>query len=60
MIQTLTTMKFSKTTMPPFTQLQLFSLGLKSIKANFNIFPAQHRPQILISLNLSDQFWRLE
>jgi hypothetical protein len=26
----------------PFTQLELFSRGLKSMKVNFSIFPAQH------------------
>jgi hypothetical protein len=36
----------SKTTVPPFTQLELFSHGLKSMKANFNIFPGQHNHQI--------------
>jgi hypothetical protein len=35
MIQT-----FSKMVMPPFTQLELFSPGLKSMKMNFNIFMA--------------------
>jgi hypothetical protein len=48
MIQTLfrTTMQFSKTTKPPFTQLELFSHGLESMKVNFNIFPGQHNHQI--------------
>jgi hypothetical protein len=32
-------MWFSKMTMPPFTQLELFSLGLKSMKVNFSVFP---------------------
>jgi hypothetical protein len=41
MIQTLFSMQFSKTTMPPFTQLELFSHGLKSMMMNFNIFPGQ-------------------
>jgi hypothetical protein len=31
---------------PPFTQLELFSHGLKSMKVNFNIFPGQHNHQI--------------
>jgi hypothetical protein len=31
-----TSMHFSKMTMPPFTQLELFSHGLKSVKVNFN------------------------
>jgi hypothetical protein len=48
MMQTLfgTTMLFSKMTMPPFTQLELLSQGLKSMKVNFSIFPAQHTHQI--------------
>jgi hypothetical protein len=41
-IQTL----FMKTTMPPYTQLELFSHGWKSTKENFNIFPGQHNHQI--------------
>jgi hypothetical protein len=39
-------MQFSKTTVPPFTQLELFGYGLKSMKGNFNIFPGQHNHQI--------------
>jgi hypothetical protein len=35
-----------KPTMPPFTQSELFSHGLKSMKVNFNIFPGQHNHQI--------------
>jgi hypothetical protein len=38
--------QFSKTTMPPFLQLELFSHGLKSMKVNFSIFPGQHNHQI--------------
>jgi hypothetical protein len=30
----------------PFTELELFSHGLKSMKVNFNIFPGQHNHQI--------------
>jgi hypothetical protein len=30
----------------PFTQLELFSHGLKSMKVNLNIFPGQHNHQI--------------
>jgi hypothetical protein len=45
--------------MPQFTQLELFSHGLKSMKVNFNIFPGQHNHTSL-SLNYSGQFWRLE
>jgi hypothetical protein len=55
-----TTMQFSKTAMPPFTQLELFSNGSKSMKVNFNIFPGQHYHQIWTALNHSGQFWRLE
>jgi hypothetical protein len=36
----------SKMTMPPFTQLELFSYGLKSMKVNCSIFPGQHNFQI--------------
>jgi hypothetical protein len=39
-----------------FTQLELFSHGLKSIKVNFNIIPCQHSRHILTSLNHSGQF----
>lgn len=35
------TMQFSKTTMLPFTQLELFTHGLRSMKVNFNIFLGQ-------------------
>jgi hypothetical protein len=46
-IQTLfeTTMQFFQTIMPPFTQLKLFSPGLKNM-VNFIIFPGQHNHQI--------------
>jgi hypothetical protein len=30
----------------PFTQQELFSHGLKSMKVNFSIFPGQHNHQI--------------
>jgi hypothetical protein len=43
--------------MSPFTQLELFSHGLK---VNFNIFPGQHSHQISTSLNHSGEFWRQE
>jgi hypothetical protein len=36
----------SKTTIPPFTQLELFSHGLKFMKANFSIIPGQHNHRI--------------
>jgi hypothetical protein len=52
--------QFSRMTMPPFTQLELFSDGLKSMKVNFNIFPGQHNHQIWASLNHCYQFRRLE
>jgi hypothetical protein len=39
-------MQFSKTTVPPFTQLELFSHGLTCIEVNFNTFPGQHSHQI--------------
>jgi hypothetical protein len=38
--------KFKSPPPPPFTQLELFSHGLKSMKVNFNIFPGQHNHQI--------------
>jgi hypothetical protein len=39
-------MQFSKMTVTPFTQLELFSHGLKGMKVNFSIFPCQHNHQI--------------
>jgi hypothetical protein len=39
-------MKFSKTTMPAFTQIDLFTHGFKNMKLNFNNFPRQHNHQI--------------
>jgi hypothetical protein len=39
-------------------QQELFSHGLMSMEANFNIFPGQHNHQICTSLNHSGQFWR--
>jgi hypothetical protein len=54
------TLQFSKMTMPPFTQLELFSHSLKSMKVNFSIFPGQHYHHIWTSLNHSGQFWRVE
>jgi hypothetical protein len=32
--------------MPPFTQLEMFTHGLKGMKVNFNIFPDQNNHQI--------------
>jgi hypothetical protein len=49
-------MQFSKTTMPPFTHLELFSHGLKSMEMNFNIFPGQHNHQIWTSLNQAEWY----
>jgi hypothetical protein len=46
--------------MPPFTALEWYSRGLKSMKVNFSIFPGQHSNQIWTSLNHSGQFWGLE
>jgi hypothetical protein len=45
---------------PPFTQLELFSNGLKCMKVNFSNFPDQHNRQIWTILNHSGQFWRLK
>jgi hypothetical protein len=54
-------MQFSKTTISPFRQLQLFSQGFKIMKVNFNIFPAsQHIHQVWTTLNISGRFLRLE
>jgi hypothetical protein len=39
-------MQLSRTIMPPFTKLELFSHGLKNMKVNFNIFPGQYNNQI--------------
>jgi hypothetical protein len=55
-----TTMNFFKMTMPTSTHVELFILGLKSIKVNSNIFPDQPSHQIWTSLNHSGQFWRWE
>jgi hypothetical protein len=44
-----TTMQFSKKTMLPFTQLELFNHDLKSKKGSFNIFPGQHSPRLDIT-----------
>jgi hypothetical protein len=49
MIQTLfpnSSEQFSKTTMTSFTQVELFSHGLKGMKVNFSIFPGKHNHQI--------------
>jgi hypothetical protein len=35
-----------QTAVPPFTPLELFSRGLKSMKVNFSIFPGQRNHQI--------------
>jgi hypothetical protein len=53
-------MQFSKKTLPTFTQLELISHGLKSIKVNFNIFPGHRSHQILTPLNRRDQFSGLQ
>jgi hypothetical protein len=42
----------SMKTLPPFTQLELFSHGWKIMKVNFNIFPGQ-----ITSLNITEQLW---
>jgi hypothetical protein len=43
----------------PFTQLELFSHGLNSMKVNI-IFPGQQNHHIRTSLNHCGQLWRLE
>jgi hypothetical protein len=52
-------MQFLKTTMLPFTHLELLSHVMKWVKVNFNIFPGQNNHQISTSLNPSGQYWRL-
>jgi hypothetical protein len=54
-----TTMHFFKTTVPLFTQVELFSHGFKSLNVKFNI-SRQHNRQISTSLKHYSQFWRLE
>jgi hypothetical protein len=49
-------MQSSKTTMPPFTWLELFSRGLKSMKVYFSTFPGQHNHYIWTSMNHSVSF----
>jgi hypothetical protein len=41
-----TTIQFSKMTVPPFMQLELFSHGLKSMKVNFKSSLASNSHQI--------------
>jgi hypothetical protein len=51
---------FYKTTIHPFTQLELFSYDLKSMKVNFNILLGQHNRQIWTPLNDCGEFWGLK
>jgi hypothetical protein len=53
-------MQFSKTKMPPVTQMELFSHDLNSMKVNFNIFPYQYNQLIWTALNKSGHFSRLD
>jgi hypothetical protein len=53
-------MQFSKTTMPPFTQVELFSHCWTIMKVNFSIFLGRHSHHIWTWLNHCRQFWRLE
>jgi hypothetical protein len=55
-----TAVQFSKTTVPIFTQLELFSHSSKNVKVNFSIFPGQHIHQVWTSLNCCGQFWTLQ
>jgi transposase len=48
-------MQFSKTTMPTFTQMELFSHCFKSMKVNFNIFLPAKSPH----LNTIEPLWLL-
>jgi hypothetical protein len=50
----------SKRIMLTLTQLELFSLGFKSMKVSFSIFPDQHNNQILTQINHYGPFWRIE
>jgi len=43
----------------PYTQLQVFGLGFRSMKMHFNIFPAQHNFQTKIPSNHCGQFHRI-
>jgi len=47
----LTMMQFFKMTIRPYTQPEVFILGLKSVKMHFNIFSGQHNRQTEISSN---------
>jgi hypothetical protein len=50
--------QFSKMTVSPFTQLELFSHGLKSTKVHFSIIPGQQSLDVNSREPL--QFWRVE
>jgi len=50
-------MQFIKITIRPYTQPEAFSLGLRSMKKHFNIFPGQHNHQTSISLNNCGQLY---
>jgi len=41
----LTMMKIFKVTIRPYTQPEVFSLGLRNMKMHFDIFPDQHKRQ---------------
>jgi hypothetical protein len=47
----LTMMQFFKMTVHPYTHPEVFSLGVRSVKMHFNIFPGQHNRQTEISSN---------
>jgi hypothetical protein len=47
-------MPFYKTTMPTFTQLELFSHGLKNMKMKFSIFTGHH---IVVILHIIEPVW---
>jgi hypothetical protein len=47
-------MQFSKTTVLPFTQLELFGRGLKTMKVNFQHFP---RPAHSPDLSFIEPLW---
>jgi hypothetical protein len=43
----------------PYTQLQMFGLGFRSLKMHFSIFPGQHKCQTKIPSNHCGQFQRV-
>jgi hypothetical protein len=50
------TMQFFIMTFRPYTQPEVFSLGLTSMEMHFNIFPGQHNHRTSISSNRCGRF----